>query len=182
MQRNLITLLQLPPPHPLTPLPLLWNRSESSEQTTSSIKGISRETRSLHQGGADVGSGYTLSHKPSDLVWFPLVLGSTSPAFQRDLKPPFHHVVTCEAFPSYPNSNLSLSSLLFSVLLYKHLLPTTDSIPDGAPLLATHRQINQSNNTPINSNYALISSGRALLETGKDGAVVEGSVCVLEHY
>lgn len=53
------------------------------------------------------------------------------------------------------------------VSLHAHLLPTIDNIPDGAPLLATHRQINWSNNTPINSNYALISPGRSLLGAGE---------------
>lgn len=53
-----------------------------------------------------------------------------------------------------------LLSLLAS--LHGHLLPKTDNIPDGVPLLATYRQISQSNNTPINSNYTLISPGRSL--------------------
>lgn len=55
----------------------------------------------------------------------------------------------------------------FQFSLHAHLLSTIDNIPDGAPLLATHGQINQSNNTPINSNYALISPGRALLGAGE---------------
>lgn len=77
------------------------------------------------------------------------------------------------SFPSYlspPSSPLLPSPSFFSwlpVSLHAHLLSTIDNIPDGAPLLATHGQINQSNNTPINSNYALISPGRALLGAGE---------------
>lgn len=76
--------------------------------------------------------------------------------------------------PSFPAP--SAPSPFFSLLpnlLHTHLLPKTDNIPDGVPLLATHRQINQSNNIPINSNYALISPGRSLLGVGKDVAFVE---------
>lgn len=75
-------------------------------------------------------------------------------------------------FPFFFKPSLSFLTWL-PVSLHAHLLPTIDNIPDGGALLATHRQINQSNNTPINSNYALISPGRALLVMGKDVAVVE---------
>lgn len=54
-------------------------------------------------------------------------------------------------------------SPLFSWTSFRgHLLLKTDNIPDGVLLLATHKQINQSNNTPINSNYTLLSPGRSL--------------------
>lgn len=96
---------------------------------------------------------------------------------------PFHptatsHLLLLHIFPpSFPApSPPSPPSPSFSWLpdfLRAHLLSTIDKIPDGAPLLATHRQINRSNNTPINSNYALISPGKALLGAGKDVAVVE---------
>lgn len=94
---------------------------------------------------------------------------------------PFHPTVTSHLhflhiFPPYPSPLQALPLLPCSwlpVSLHAHLLSTIDNIPDGAPLLATHRQINQSNNTPINSNYALISPGRALLGAEKDVAVVE---------
>lgn len=84
--------------------------------------------------------------------------------------------LTLLSFISSPPCSQPSLSFLFSwlpVSLHAHLLSTIDNIPDGAPLLATHGQINQSNNTPINSNYALISPGRALLGAGTDIAVVE---------
>lgn len=86
------------------------------------------------------------------------------------------HSLTLLSFISSPPCSQPFLSFLFSwlpVSLHAHLLSTIDNIPDGAPLLATHGQINQSNNTPINSNYALISPGRAPLGAGTDIAVVE---------
>ena len=79
----------------------------------------------------------------------------------------FHHYLSPVSFPPLPLPLFPFSCL--PVSLHAHLLSTIDNIPDGAPLLATHRQINQSNNTPINSNYAEISPGRALLGAGIGG-------------
>lgn len=81
------------------------------------------------------------------LIALAFILQSTSPTSLSFISPP-------------PGSQRPVS-------LHAHLLPTIDNIPDGAPLLATHRQINRSNNTPINSNYALISPGRSLLGAGE---------------
>lgn len=88
----------------------------------------------------------------------PLSLSSRShfpPSFPSYLSPPSSPLLPSPSF--FPG---------FQFSLHAHLLSTIDNIPDGAPLLATHGQINQSNNTPINSNYALISPGRALLGAG----------------
>lgn len=104
---------------------------------------------------------------------------SSLPFIPQSLPPshlPFLHI----PHPLLPTpSPPSPSFFWLPVSLHAHLLPTIDNIPDGAPLLATHRQINQSNNTPINSNYALISPGRALLDVGKGCGSCRVIGCVL---
>lgn len=77
---------------------------------------------------------------------------------------PYVHISPFPA-PGSPSPPL-LPSSQQPVSLHAHLLPSIDNIPDGAPLLATHRQINRCNNTPINSNYTLISPGRSLAGAG----------------
>lgn len=86
---------------------------------------------------------------------------------------PQSHLPFLHIFPSLLPALPLLPFSWLPVSLHAHLLSTIDNIPDGAPLLATHGQINQSNNTPINSNYALISPRRALLGVGKNVAVVK---------
>ncbi len=138
--------------------------------------------------------GHILSHKHikptnrfllSSLLICPSLSFSISVWVKRFFfSPPSLILQFSPSFPSYlfplhsPQPDLPL--LPFSWLplsLHAHLLSTIDNIPDGAPLLATHGQINQSNNTPINSNYAMISPGRALLGVGKDVAVEDDWMC-----
>lgn len=121
--------------------------------------------------------GHILSHKPPSLLFSSLFPPSFS--FKVDQTTLFLPLSSFSPrFPSYLSQH-ALSTLSSSprlpVSLHAHLLSLTDNIPDGAPLLATHRQINQSNNTPINSDYALISPGRTLHGAGKDVALVEWS-------
>lgn len=80
--------------------------------------------------------------------------------------------------PPFPPSLHPLSTQLSFLFLFFQAASTCtfcftiDNIPDGAPLLATHRQINRSNNTLISSNYALIRPERTQLATGREVAVM----------
>lgn len=159
-------------------------------KATSIIKGFSgdhsynlqlRSTSSPLTLSYFTSDGHILNHKhfkPTIRSHFCFFLTNLSfPVFQHESNTliPLSLSSHSPLAPSFP-SHLSPFSPSFSwlpVSLHAHLLSTIDNIPDGAPLLATHRQINQSNNTPINSNYALISPGRALLGAGKDAAVVK---------
>lgn len=191
IERNLITSPQ-PPPLPAS----VRNRTEAEEQGHINHKGILPGARSLSQLCQNniqttvVTSLYPRWTHPEPQTYVLLLSGFcffflanlSFPVFQDEsndlIALPFipqslPHLPFLHIFPSLLPALPLLPFSWLPVSLHAHLLSTIDNIPDGAPLLATHGQINRSNNTPINSNYALISPGRALLGAGKDVAVVE---------
>lgn len=179
IERNLIILLQLS-----LLLASVRNRTEAEKQASFWERdqpqySVRTPSRPL-SWPCFTPDGHILSHKPPSypftvsffLACFPL------PFLSKWIKQPYSflfHLSHLDSLHIFPNMLSALSRLppRLPVSLHAHLLSLTDSIPDGAPLLATHRQINQSNNTPINSDYALISPGRTLHGAGKDVALVE---------
>lgn len=74
-------------------------------------------------------------------------------------------------FPRLPGFQAA-SAHTFCLRLITSLMET--------PLLATHRQINRSNNTPISSNYVLIRPGRTQLAAGRGCSSDGGTGCELK--